>query len=37
MDWFEKLTGFREGPYADTQARLTVESQRLTSAINGHS
>ena len=37
MDWFEKLTGFREGPFAETQARLTVESQRLISRVNGRS
>lgn len=37
MDWFEKLTGFREGPYAEKQARLTVEGHRLTSTINGRS
>lgn len=35
MDWFEKLTGFREGSYVDTRARLTVERQRLTSTVNG--
>ncbi|WP_375267593.1 hypothetical protein [Phenylobacterium sp.] len=37
MDWFEQLTGFREGHYADTQARLSVENQRLNSTVNGRS
>jgi hypothetical protein len=34
MDWFEKLTGFRETGYKDTRARLTVEGGRLRSRIN---
>ena len=29
MDWFERLTGFREGPYAETQAALSVADGRL--------
>ncbi len=29
MDWFEQLTGFREGPYAETQAALSVADGRL--------
>ena len=29
MDWFERLTGFQEGPYAETQARLAVVDGRL--------
>jgi hypothetical protein len=37
MDWFEKLTGFRETGYEDTRARLTVEGGRLRSRINGAS
>jgi hypothetical protein len=30
-DWFEKITGFRELPYAETQSRLSVENGRLCS------
>lgn len=26
MDWFEKLTGFVEGDYAETQSKLRVEA-----------
>jgi hypothetical protein len=37
MDWFEKLTGFREEDYASTRARLAVEGQRLHSLANGAS
>jgi len=37
MDWFERLTGFREASYADTRARLAVEGDRLTSLVNGKS
>jgi hypothetical protein len=37
MDWFEKLTGFRETGYEETRARLTVEGGRLRSRINGAS
>ncbi len=29
MDWFERLTGFRESGYAETQARLRVVDGRL--------
>ena len=29
MDWFELLMGFREGPHAETQARLSVVDGRL--------
>ncbi len=29
MDWFERVTGFAEGPYSETQARLRVEDGRL--------
>ena len=29
MDWFERLTGFREGPYEETQGRLSVVDGRL--------
>ena len=37
MDWFEKLTGFRETSYEETRARLEVEDGRLRSRINGAS
>src|SRR6202158_5463755 len=37
MDWFERLTGFRETPYGDTRAKLKVEGSRLQSLINGKS
>ena len=35
MDWFEKLTGFREANYDDTRAKLAVEGSRLRSLVNG--
>lgn len=35
MDWFERLTGFREDGYAATQARLEVVGDRLHSKANG--
>ena len=35
MDWFERLTGFREGEYAATRARLSVEDRHLRSLENG--
>jgi hypothetical protein len=35
MDWFERLTGFRETSYADTRANLKVEGRQLQSRING--
>jgi hypothetical protein len=37
MDWFEKLTGFRETAYEETRARLEVANGRLRSRINGAS
>ncbi len=37
MDWFERLTGFRETHYDDTRARLEVEGSRLRSRVNGSS
>ncbi len=37
MDWFEKLTGFRETGYEETRARLEVEDGRLRSRVNGAS
>jgi len=35
MDWFERLTGFREDGYEATRARLAVEGGHLVSAVNG--
>jgi hypothetical protein len=35
MDWFEKLTGFRETDYDDTRGKLRVEDRQLKSLING--
>jgi hypothetical protein len=29
VDWFERLTGFREEDYAPTRAKLRVEEHRL--------
>ena len=37
MDWFEKLTGFRESDYEETRSRLEVKGDRLYSRINGAS
>jgi len=37
VDWFEKLTGFKESDYASTRARFSVENGRLTSLVNGKS
>ena len=37
MDWFERLTGFREGPYAETLAKVKVDAERLHSQVNGKS
>ena len=37
MDWFERLTGFRETDYDDTRAKLKVEGSRLQSLVNGKS
>jgi hypothetical protein len=37
MDWFERLTGFRETSYDDTRAKLKVEGSQLQSLINGKS
>src|ERR1700761_4068910 len=36
-DWFEALTGFREGPYEETRANLAVADGRLHSLVNGRS
>lgn len=35
MDWFERLTGFRESDYATTKARLEVVNGTLRSRVNG--
>lgn len=35
MDWFERLTGFREESYDATRAKLRVEGRRLQSLVNG--
>jgi hypothetical protein len=37
MDWFEKLTGFREAGYDETRAKLKVEGGQLQSLVNGKS
>ncbi|CCD96579.1 conserved hypothetical protein [Bradyrhizobium sp. ORS 375] len=37
MDWFERLTGFKETDYASTRGRLACEDGRLTSLVNGKS
>jgi hypothetical protein len=34
MDWFEKLTGFRETRYDETRAKLSVDGSRLRSLVN---
>jgi hypothetical protein len=34
VDWFERITGFREVGYEDTRAKLLVEGNRLRSLIN---
>lgn len=35
MDWFERITGFPERNYSETQARLSVADGKLTSSANG--
>lgn len=35
MDWFARLTGFRESGYVETQRQLVVEGERLRSLVNG--
>lgn len=37
MDWFERLTGFRERPWEETRAQLEVRGERLHSRVNGRS
>ena len=35
MNWFEKLTGFRETTYEEAQAKLIIDGDRLCSQVNG--
>lgn len=35
VNWFEALTGFREGSYDATKAQLAVDGNRLRSKVNG--
>lgn len=35
QDWFERLTGFREGDYRLTQSRFAVQGDQLVSTVNG--
>lgn len=35
MDWFERLTGFREGSYEATRRQIQVEGRQLRSRVNG--
>ncbi len=35
MDWFERITGFRELDYDATRSRLAVEGDELVSLLNG--
>ena len=37
MDWFERITGFREAGYEATRSKLRVESGRLHSLVDGKS
>ena len=45
MDWFERLTGFRESSYDDTRRRLDVDdagcgrasTERATASVNSSS
>ena len=37
MDWFERLTGFREESYDVARAKLRVDGGRLHSLVNGRS
>ena len=36
MDWFERLTGFREGSYTETQSKLAVVDGRLQGGKRGY-
>jgi hypothetical protein len=35
MDWFERLTGFREADYETTRSRLAVQGRELVSVVSG--
>jgi hypothetical protein len=35
LDWFERLTGFRERGYTETRAKLALDGNRLRSLVNG--
>jgi hypothetical protein len=37
MDWFERLTGFKETSYSETRKKLAVEGDQLKSLVNGRS
>lgn len=37
MDWFERLTGFREAGYDKTRRQLVVNGKQLRSLVNGQS
>lgn len=37
MNWFERITGFREGSYDATQRRLVVAGNRLVNELDGSS
>lgn len=37
MDWFERLTGFREDGYEQTKSLLRVHGENLHSTVNGKS
>ncbi len=37
MDWFERLTGFKEGDYGDTQRKLCIDGKTLRSLVNDRS
>lgn len=37
MDWFERITGFRESGYAETRRQLEVKGNQLRSLVNGKS
>jgi hypothetical protein len=35
LDWFERITGFREEGYGSTKARLRIDDEELVSLVNG--
>jgi len=37
VDWFERLTGFREAGYDDVRRKLGIDGGRLRSHVNGRS